>query len=993
MQKLYVRPRFVKRLLCLAGLAVLTISITGRLLVQAAGTPATAGPAWAAPSSKALRRVSALPTTQNQSYFLSNLDCTPLTYRLVNDHAMKNGCFTPTDFGMLDSDTETVIFNNTDEGLALSPSSAHQVLAPWPQAANLVTLDAADVGGSYIGLYKNPVSLLQDQRDYLGQLTGKKLSGPPEILFKDSSGQPIRVNPQTMAFSAGGSWLVVETLHGSFVRINLATLDMTAFAPAFGNSSSPGLLKSEVTVSDNGRFVAIANAAAGSFQVYDLSTCSGIVNNLQPQSCQSYDYRPFINQQVSGVQLVRHVRFLGESLLSFEVTASNPAVSGVYQLAPTAAISSLSDYIALGDSYTSGEGAFDYLAGTDTDSNKCHLSAKSYPLLLTRDLFSSTGGHSVACSGAVIDDLGSASDNYRGQVKDGASFGELARGGSELENIQANFTAGYIAQHRFVQQYRPRVVTVSIGGNDIGFGDLLQNCVIPHVSRHTSDETCYNTYESRQEVVRLVDRTVPRWTALYRQLQAENPEGRMYAIGYPSIASDLGSCGTNVNLSKSELEFAEELIAYLNGSVRQAAAAAGVTYVDISHALDRHRLCEAAGPATAVNGLTAGNDNGVFGINVLGRESYHPNALGHGLIEQAILRQTDNLTVGAAATPAADNSTNNAHNLLNAPKSGTPINTVMPARSLANPTMLAGGSSQLKLEGSRYGLKPNTPYTVHLDGSSGPAIGTASADANGNLSSNLTIPAVSLPGGHTIDITGKNQADESIVITQPIYITVSANDPDGDGAEGSGDSCPYAVNSGQDIDQDAVDDICDSLIGTPPNNTPGPSTENPNSDGNNPDNGEGPASTAPTTSSQTTGSPPDAAITLPTLQQAINPEVLDREIRPTTATPLPNIKLAAVPARNPFVIKVIQTTARHTPIKLTKPEHTQFSRFQPALSANPKKTAIVLPQHKAAYRQRIVAAGAGIGLVTLPAAVGYGWLHSRKRSGMKLNRKSHANYL
>src|SRR6185437_3010028 len=109
-----------------------------------------------------------------------------------------------------------------------------------------------------------------------------------------------------------------------------------------------------------------------------------------------------------GLQSVRHVRFLNDGLLSFEAVTSGGG-SGSYVLAPTDGITSLTDYIGLGDSYTSGEGAFDYLEGTDTADDMCHLSARSYPLLLTHDLFSAAGGHSVACSGAVISDVGNTS--------------------------------------------------------------------------------------------------------------------------------------------------------------------------------------------------------------------------------------------------------------------------------------------------------------------------------------------------------------------------------------------------------------------------------------------------------------------------------------------------------------------------------------------------------------------------------------------------------
>lgn len=809
---------FIKQLLYLLVATVLAAGLLSVILAQAQGN-GSSGPAWAAPTAMAIRRASSVANAQSTPNFLDNLDCSLVTYRLVGSGTMQTGCFTETVFGLMDSDSDTVIFNGTDEGLPLLGYGSHDVLIPWPGSLDLIVLNALNTGGSSISLYKNPLAAVQDQRNLFGRLIAKQLTGPPELPLKDAAGQQLVINPETLAFSDGGSWLVAETLGGSFVRINLATLDVTAFAPSFGAQGSPGLLKSRVAVSDDGHYVAIWNDATSSFKVYDLTTCSGASSGLQPQTCLSYDYRAFAGQQIAGLQYVRRVRFINDDLLSFEATASNPANSGIYELAPTASITSLTDYIGLGDSYTSGEGAFDYLAGTDSDADMCHLSRRSYPLLLTRDLFSSAGGHSVACSGAVINDVSSTSDNYRGQVRGVGSLQQLQQ--TEpllLESVETNFIPGYVAQQRFVKRWQPRVATVSVGGDDIGFGDLVLNCVMPHVSRHVSDSTCYNTYEDRLELQHLIDRTVPRWTALYNQLQRAAPAMQLYAIGYPQVIDDTGSCALNVQLSKSELEFASSLIDYLNQAIQKAAAAAGVPYVDISQALKGHRLCEAASYAVAVNGLTAGRDGGPLGTKIFGKESYHPNALGQALIEQTILQQTHNLTV---ASPSKDGPTDASAPLLNAPKSGRTVSTRIPAVGLAPSVAKRGSEIAVRASGPQTGLQPKGAiYTIQLDGPTGPILGITSRDDSGNIDITVTIPDTAVPGGHTIDITGPGQVNEPIDITQPIYVPYSDNDSDGDTIPDILDTCPGAINSGRDTDQDGVDDICDNLIGPPPDTLP-----------------------------------------------------------------------------------------------------------------------------------------------------------------------------
>jgi hypothetical protein len=641
----------------------------------------------------------------------------------------------------------------------------------------MLALNPLSTGGAQIGLYKNPLAVIKDRRDASGQLIAKKLAAPPDLTLKDPDGRPLVINPQTLAFSQGGSWLVAETLEGSFVRMDLNTLGIKPFAPAYGSTGSPALLKSQVAVSENGRWVAIANGYAGQFKVYDLAGCG------PAPDCPSYDYWPFAASKIPGLRNIIRVRFVNDGLISFEALSSDGSRNGTYGLAPSPSITSLTDYIGLGDSYTSGEGAFDYVTGTDTPENTCHQSVNSYPLLLARDLFGGAGGHSAACSGAVIDDIGSTSDRYKGQVKAGSSLDELRRGRPQaLEAIETGFLPGYVAQHRFVQRWQPRITTVSIAGNDIGFGDILRNCVAPHISLRHGGNTCYNTYEDRLELKNLVDRTVPRWEALFAQLRKEAPGTRLYVIGYPQIALSSGNCALNVRLDRDELELAAELIDYINHDVAEAAHASGAAYVDISRALYGHRLCEARSYAVAVNGLTAGNDFGAGGIGLLGRESYHPNALGQELMEQSILRQTHNLD---AAEQSGKNGAPGGMGaaLLNAPRTGRVVYDLLPDHGLVPETGKRGSPLAVRADGAKDGLRANTAYDVRLDGPSGRLLGRIISDDTGNINASVRIPEDIVPGSHRIDMIGRNLNDEPLDVTAVSYVRASDADSDGDGVD------------------------------------------------------------------------------------------------------------------------------------------------------------------------------------------------------------------
>jgi hypothetical protein len=254
---------------------------------------------------------------------------------------------------------------------------------------------------------------------------------------------------------------------------------------------------------------------------------------------------------------------------------------------------------------------------------------------------------------------------------------------------------------------------------------------------------------------------------------------RLYVLGYPQIALSSGNCGTNVRLNRKELEFAAAIVDYIDRSINLAAQGSGAIYVDVSRALYGHRLCEAKGYDVAMNGLTAGNDFGLAGIGLLGRESYHPNALGQELIEESILRQTHGLSAPPAGTDDPDgpgqgsgsDQTSGGGTLLNAPASGRTVYVLVPDDGMTATSVSHGKRLHIRAAGNRDGLRRDATYTMHLDGPAGTALGTMISDDSGDIEGDVTIPPATTPGGHRIDLTGSNQDGAPVDVTRPLYVT------------------------------------------------------------------------------------------------------------------------------------------------------------------------------------------------------------------------------
>lgn len=286
-------------------------------------------------------------------------------------------------------------------------------------------------------------------------------------------------------------------------------------------------------------------------------------------------------------------------------------------------------YVALGDSYQSGEGANPrrpgqssddgfYYSNTDVSTNRCHRSFTAYPELLVSDGFVTGEYESWACSGALIADL---TDEWPSLV--GVPWDDPLRPAFDAD---ATTTVGKSAMDRLVDA-DPDLVTIGIGGNDMGFTDTLRDCVLGIGSGHY----CYEENAAILEE-RLADLLEDReWLKLFTKVHDAAPDARVVVLGYPRFydPDDIFSACVDTGVTRTDQIWINYLIKKVNEAIRQEATAAGFQFVDIYDASAGHELCQGDSDERFLHGIIP-NLFDVFA------ESYHPTPFGHRIIADRV---------------------------------------------------------------------------------------------------------------------------------------------------------------------------------------------------------------------------------------------------------------------------------------------------------------------------------------------------------------------
>jgi lysophospholipase L1-like esterase len=251
-------------------------------------------------------------------------------------------------------------------------------------------------------------------------------------------------------------------------------------------------------------------------------------------------------------------------------------------------------YIALGDSFSSGEGVPPFRPGTDEllpVRDTCHRSFHAYPALIAGRRSSLRTWGFWACSGATIADMTHANRENPGEI---AQLNRIAPPGTSDPRVD--------------------LITLTIGGNDADFGDVTTACLLAHLIPRSRG--CAGDWRVR--VHEAIAATGRKLAPLYRAIHARAPNARILVLGYPDPfpATAPQSSRCRLWFDPTDLRFLHDQGNRLDATIRNAAlaAAAHVTYLAPT-GFGGHDVCSQSpwfiGPSVLHLGY-----------------SFHPNALG-----------------------------------------------------------------------------------------------------------------------------------------------------------------------------------------------------------------------------------------------------------------------------------------------------------------------------------------------------------------------------
>jgi lysophospholipase L1-like esterase len=198
------------------------------------------------------------------------------------------------------------------------------------------------------------------------------------------------------------------------------------------------------------------------------------------------------------------------------------------------------DYVSLGDSYAAGP-----LIPLQVPLFGCLKSNNNYANLTARNL--GLNLTDASCSGAETEDM----TNPQNVSPDGPNppqFNSLTK--------------------------KTNVVTIQIGGNDIGFSSIAEDCT----SASPEGTPCQDRYvvNGRDEISERIQATAPLVAAVLQGIHARSPKARVLFVNYAAILPDSGpGCWPQMPITEGDVPYVRAKQKELNAMLATQAAANG----------------------------------------------------------------------------------------------------------------------------------------------------------------------------------------------------------------------------------------------------------------------------------------------------------------------------------------------------------------------------------------------------------------------------------
>lgn len=270
-------------------------------------------------------------------------------------------------------------------------------------------------------------------------------------------------------------------------------------------------------------------------------------------------------------------------------------------------------YVALGDSYSAGEGVRPYEDGAQDDDDggdDCHRSRYAYPRLLAAHLAEPTVADFRACSGALSIHLWKTI--------------QTTKDGENRYGIQADPADPLPAD--------TGLVTVTAGGNDVRFSRILQHCFAHErcLQRRfdpkkpmTGEDALPPAAPLEEWAEAMLPEVGRRLRQLFGELRRQAPQARIVALGYPPLFPSgpapwsISDCAIVLRrVDEGERDGLVRLGRDLNQTIYAAAAASDVEFADPSMLWILREPCGTLGQLT--------NAAAPAFEDVLSRGTFHP---------------------------------------------------------------------------------------------------------------------------------------------------------------------------------------------------------------------------------------------------------------------------------------------------------------------------------------------------------------------------------